>query len=154
MEATSIFPIPKENRKNNDYFLEFTQLKEYYNFRRKFKANMIDEKMMGTVFQNDYYLIDKNWLNKWKECVGYNEFSKFNLNRDINDKNYDLCKEFLPKNIKGIKLFPLDNSNIYLDNGEINPLSEFIIINKECMKLFGETRKNMNYNKKERSLPL
>ena len=106
------------------------------------------------MFQNDYYLIDKNWLNKWKEYVGYNDIIKLNLNRDINDNDYDLFKKFLPKNMKEIRLFPLDNSNIYLNNGEINPFSEFIIINKECHNIFGESRKNMNYIYKERSVPL
>jgi len=154
MEATSFFPSQKENKKINDYLLEFRQLKGYFNFHRKFKANKADERIIGKVFQNDYYLIDKNWLNKWKEYVGYNDIIKLNLNRDINDNDYDLFKKFLPKNIKEIRLFPLDNSNIYLNNGEINPFSEFIIINKECHNIFGESRKNMNYIYKERSVPL
>ena len=115
---------------------------------------MEDEKMVGQMFQNDYYLIDKNWLNKWKECVGYKEFNKLKLNRDIDDDDYDTFIKYLPKNIKDIRLFPLDNSNIYLNNEEINPLSEFIIINKACHEVFGESRKNMNYQKKERALPL
>ena len=154
MEATSFFPSQKENKKINDYLLEFRQLKGYFNFHRKFKANKADERIIGKVFQNDYYLIDKNWLNKWKEYVGYNDIIKLNLNRDINDNDYDLFKKFLPKNIKEIRLFPLDNSNIYLNNGEINPFSEFIIINKECHNIFGESRKNMNYIYKERSVSL
>ena len=152
--TTSIFPFQKESNKVKDYFLEFRQLKEYYNFHRKFKANMIDKTIIGKMLQNDYYLIDKNWLNKWKECVGYNDIIKLNLNRDINDNDYDLFKKFLPKNIKDIRLFPLDNSNIYLNNEEINPLSEFIIINKKCHDVFGESRKNMKNEKNERSRPL
>ena len=57
--STSIFPFQKENKKEKDYFLEFRQLKEYYNFQRKFRATRKDENMIGKVFQNDYYLIDK-----------------------------------------------------------------------------------------------
>ena len=153
----TIFPTLKEDKKDNKdkkYFLEFRQLKEYYNFHRKFKANMTDEKMIGKIFQNDYYLIDKNWLNKWKECVGYNDISQIKKDRDIDDDDYELFIKLLPKNIKDIRLFPLDNSNIYSNNEDINPLSEFIIINKACHDVFKESRKNMNYEKKERALPL
>ena len=152
--STSIFPFQKENKKEKDYFLEFRQLKEYYNFQRKFRATRKDENMIGKVFQNDYYLIDKRWLDKWKECVGYNDFLKANINRELEDKDYDLFIKLLPKNIKEIRHFPLDNSNIYFKNGDINPLSEFIIINKQCHKVFEESRKNMNYIDNERSRPL
>ena len=153
----TIFPTLKEDKKDNKnkkYFLEFRQLKEYYNFHMKFQTYMGDKEKIGKLFQNDYYLIDKIWLNKWKECVGYNDIIKLNLNRDINENDYDLFIKFLPKNIKDIRLFPLDNSNIYLNNEDVNPLSDFIIINKACHDVFKESRKNMNYDKRERSRPL
>ena len=60
----------------------------------------------------------------------------------------------LPRNINELKLSPLDNSNIYNDKGEINPLAEFIIIDKKCQQVFAETRQNIQYNALEVPVPL
>ena len=48
----------------------------------------------------------------------------------------------------------MDNSDIYGKEGDINPLADFIIINEKCHKAFGESRQNMEYNIREKSVPL
>ena len=155
MDSTTIFPFYTYVSKDKPFELEFRQLKEYFNFRRQFKQEKLDTSKYGKIIPNEYYLIDKTWLNKWKEFVGYNKLSSFNINRDLNDKDYDiLFKPNLPKNINEIKLLPLDNSNIYNEKGEINPLAEFIIINKKCQEVFGESRQNISYNIIEKPVPL
>ena len=63
-------PISKEK----PFYLEFKQLKAYYNFQRKFKADKKDKSKQGKTFQKEYFLIDKNWLNEWKQVVGYQKF--------------------------------------------------------------------------------
>ena len=140
--------------KDKPFQLEFRQLKEYFNFRRKFKLERVEPSKQNQIIQNEYYLIDKNWLNKWKELVKYNEFSAFNINRDANDNDYNIFKTNLPRNINELKLSPLDNSNIYNDKGEINPLAEFIIIDKKCQQVFAKTRQNIQYNSLEVPVPL
>ena len=95
METTTLFPMQTVPQKNNAFYLEFRQLKEYFNFRRKFKFDKKDINKQGKPFQNEYYLIDKNWLNKWKEFVGYNNISALNLNRDMNDNDYHIFKQYL-----------------------------------------------------------
>ena len=154
METTTIFPMQTVPQKNNAFYLEFRQLKEYFNFRRKFKVEKKDINKLGKPIQNEYYLIDKNWLNKWKEFVGYNKISALNLNRDMNDNDYHIFKQYLPKNLENNKLYPLDNSKIYNNNGDINSLAEFVIINKGCQKAFAESRQNMEYNIIEKSVPV
>ena len=140
--------------KDKPFELEFRQLKAYFNFRRKFKADKNDINKQGTIFFNEYYLIDKIWLKKWKEFVRYNKFSSININRDVNDNDYNLFRDMILYNKNEITLPPLDNSNIYNNQGEINPLAEFIIIDKKCQEIFGESRKNMAYNIIEKSVPL
>ena len=140
--------------KDKPFQLEFRQLKEYFNFRRKFKKDRNDKSKHNQIIPNEYYLIDKNWLNKWKELVKYNEFSAFNINRDANDNDYNIFKTNLPRNINELKLSPLDNSNIYNDKGVINPLAEFIIIDKKCQQVFAKTRQNIQYNSLEVPVPL
>ena len=136
------------------YQLEFKQLKEYFNFRRKFKLEKKDETNHGKFIQDQYYLIEKNWLHKWKELVGYEELSSFRLNRDLEDTDYNLFMKIINNNKKGVVNIPLDNSNIYLSSGEINPFAEFVIINKACHEMFKLSKKNKINDKNERSIPV
>ena len=157
---TTIFPTITKLSEDKPFFLEFKQLKEYYNFKRKFEKDRSDAKLYNKPnepkkpIQNEYYLIDRNWLNKWKEYVGYKEFIKFVVEREANDNDYNIFKNFLLKEKKEVKLFPLDNSDIYREDGRINPLAQFIIINKKCKEVFGESRQNMVYHIEEKSVPL
>ena len=152
MENTFYITPTKFNEKS-PFQLEFRQLKEYYKFRMKFKAER--KFNIGKMFQNEYYLIDKNWLNQWKEFAGYNYFSGLNLNREINDNDYPYFIQFISQNKNKNYLYPLDNSNIYLNNGEINTYAEFAVINKNCHKIFGESKQNLgNNNINEKAVPL
>ena len=137
--------------KDKPFFLEFRQLKEYYNFRIKFKADKNDKSKHGILFQQGYYLIDKNWLNEWKQIIGYQKFHDIRLNREINENDYNTFLGCLPPNIRELKIGHLDNSNIYGKDGNINPFAEFVIINKECKKVFEESSLNKNV---EKSCPL
>ena len=147
---TSCSDMPTDQTK----LLDFRQLKEYYNFRRKFKADKKDETKQGKYIQNEYYLIEKNWLNRWKEKVRYNEFSALNISRDANDNDYNTFKKIIFNNKKDVYLYPLDNSNIYLGSGEINPFAEFVIINKACQTIFALSKQNNLADNKERSIPI
>ena len=145
-------PLSKEK----PFYLEFMQLKEYYNFQRKFKSYKNNKPKKEKNIQDKYYLIDKNWLNEWKQLVGYEKFQSIKINRDIeeNDTDYNnLFKGCLPPNIGELKIAPLDNSNVYNKYGDINPFAEFIIINKECLELFGKSRQNQK-DKFEKACPL
>ena len=154
MDNTTIYLGQNPLTKNTPYRLEFLQLKEYFNFRRKFKTDKVDKSKQGKIIQNQYYLIDKNWLLAWKEIVGYQKFHNINLNRDALDSDYNTFKLCLPPNINLLRIAPLDNSKIYNQKGEINPLAEFIIVNKECLNIFAESRQNKTVDKIEKSCPL
>ena len=148
MDNTTIYLGQNPLTKNTPYRLEFLQLKEYFNFRRKFKTDKVDKSKQGKIIQNQYYLIDKNWLLAWKEIVGYQKFHNFNLNRYALDSDYNTFKLCLPPNINLLRIAPLDNSKIYNQKGEINPLAEFIAVNKECLDIFAESRQNKTVNRK------
>ena len=60
MDNTTIYLGQNPLTKNTPYRLEFLQLKEYFNFRRKFKTDKVDKSKQGKIIQNQYYLIDKN----------------------------------------------------------------------------------------------
>ena len=154
MKMATFFPNQNGIQKDAPYLLEFRQLKEYFNFQRRFRSDKKDKNKQNKWINNEYYLIDKNWLNKWKDFVNYNFFDLMKINCDINDNDYNNFIQNLSLNKKGPFLPPLDNSNIYMSNEEINPIAEFIVIDKKCQEVFMEARKNMTYSIKEKSVPV
>ena len=150
---SSFYPPQNDSSNEKAFQLEFKQLKEYFNFRRKFSSDKRDINKQNKYIQNEYYLISKIFINKWKEHIGYNKFCSLNIKRDLNDNDYVTFKAGHPENKS--ELIPLDNSSLYNNEGKIDPLSEFIIINKNCHNVFGESKKNMPGNKiKEKSYAL
>ena len=154
MKMATFFPNQNGIQKDAPYLLEFRQLKEYFNFQKRFRSDIKDKNKHNKWINNEYYLIDKNWLNKWKDFVNYNFFDLMKINCDINDNDYNNFIQNLSLNKKGPFLPPLDNSNIYMSNEEINPIAEFIVIDKKCQEVFMEARKNMTYSIKEKSVPV
>ena len=130
--------------KDNQYSIQFKQLIAYFNFRRKVNQYLLNEitNIKTNVYdQNNYCLIDKNWLEKWKKHVGYNEIKKTyylkKLNRDINESDYNWINPIIEKNIKDNFLELLDNKNIYKKNSfKIDPLADFNMIDKKCYEYF------------------
>ena len=117
------------------YKSEFTQLKKYYNFRNRLHQTLSPIKADKNLLGNKCYLIDKNWLEQWKEYVGYNEISSLHLRRDIEDYDYGFVEPYIEKYAKKSQLSPFNTENIF-QNGEVNPLSEFSIIDEECFEKF------------------
>ena len=154
MKTGTIYLVQENKEYDKPYLLEFKQLKEYYNFQRRLKSDQKDVNKQNKWIKDEIFLIDKNWLNKWKQFVNYDFFQKKHLNRDLNDNDYFDYLNYILDNKKNIILSPLINSNIYLSNGEINPLADFMIIDKKCQKLFMETRLNMLYKITEKSIPV
>ena len=77
-----------------------------------------------------------------------------NINKNMNNDDYNsFIVTFNHKNNKN-NLFPLDNSKLYLLNGEINPLAEFIIIDKKCNEVFEISSEKKEYYVKESSVTL
>ena len=150
---SSFYPPQNDSPNEKAFQLEFKQLKEYFNFRRKFSSDKRDINKQNKYIQNEYYLISKIFINKWKEHIGYNKFLSLNINRNLNDNDYVTFKAGHPENKS--ELIPLDNSSLYNNEGKIDPLSEFIIINKNCHNAFEESKKNIPGNKiKEKSYAL
>ena len=154
MQTDTIFPRPISLIKHKPFNLEFLQLKEYYNFQRRFKSDKKNINIYNKWINNEYFLIDKIWLNKWKELVNYSKFHSMHLNRDMNDNDYNTFINFLSQNEHINYLSPLDNSNIYTINGEINLFADFIIVDKSCYEIFKKSRENMVYNVIEKSIPV
>ena len=130
----------------DQFKLEFQQLKAYYNFRLNFK-----KKLREGNYPNDgirYYLIDKKWVHKWKNHVGYNHISQNRIdngmsNKELNDSDYKAILPFFIIFSNKYTIFPLDNKVIY-NNGEINPLSDFIIVDQNCYNVFFTTGNNIS----------
>ena len=124
---------------NNDFKLEFQRLKAYYNFRLKIKKKLKEEN--NNKYDNEqYYLVDKKWLNNWKKHVGYTNIcqERYNINsysKEINDEDYDKIEPLLKIFCNQNTIFPLVNNEIYA-NGEINPISDFIFTDKNCFDSF------------------
>ena len=126
-------------QQNNDFKLEFQQLIAYYNFRLHFKEKL--EKENSENYDNQkYYLIDKKWLKTWKLHVGYNDICQQRNDggkylTELNNNDYNNILPYLKIFCNRNTIFPLVNKDIY-DNGVINPISDFIVVDKNCYDIF------------------
>ena len=143
------------------FLLQFKQLKYYYNQRKKFKnilsKGLNQQENESNVIENEYCLIDKIWLKKWKKHVGYkeikNKIKKNKVERDLDNNDYQWISGIIDKNYKENYLNPLDNNIIYKGN-EINPLAEFKVIHKDCLNLFNIHFQSSDKNINERKFPI
>ena len=139
-----VYNIPTEKLK--PHIIQFKQLMAYFNFKI-----LIKEKLSNSNTKNEslkeMYLIDKEWLRKWKMHIGYKSIKTFyNLyktkNKILKIDDYDWIEPVINNNCQ-IILSPLNNNKIH-DN--IN-YSEFIIVDKECYSLF-----SLNFIKEQKKL--
>ena len=133
------------------YILQIKQLKRYLKFKLKFDHDLSNSGKEQKIKQNEYCLIDADWIKKWKKHIGYTEikrnFQSIYKKKQLNTIDYyNYFALIIQKNSFGNSLFPLDNNKIYNEKG-IDPLKNFKIINKECYDLFrigGNKKKNLN----------
>ena len=148
--------IYNEVKKDEKYpfFLQFIQLKEYYNFRKEFIDNLnsgnlpkkkekeenkdngikFEDKDSQFIIQNEYCLIDKNWIENWKKYVGYDEVIKnINNNNKIKLSDYNWIKSIIGKNSNKFQITKPNNAFI---EEKINDDENFEIINENCYRLF------------------
>ena len=120
----------------NNFINEFNLLKTYYNYRIKFEK-MLEKGQNGDSFiQNTFYVIDKKWLKNWENYIGYTNIRKYlNVNRELNDNDFNWVAEIYKKTSTEHPIYQLNNKSIYY-NGELNALSGFFIIDNKCFDLF------------------
>ena len=156
------------------FILQFIQLIKYYNYIKQFEKILLtgeipDEIEKGgtsinnkngqkkNTIQNSYCLIDKNWIEKWKKHVGYHDIINYcknnQINRKLDSNDYKWISKIIEKNSIENYLNPLDMSFIYKNN-EIDPLSDFDIIHKDCFILFSIGSKNIHENKNFKKYPI
>ena len=117
------------------HIIQFKQLIAYFNFKIFLKEKLSNSNIKNESLK-EMYLIDKEWIKKWKIYIGYKNIKTFyNLYKKkkklLNMNDYDWIEPVINNNCQ-IILSPLNNKKIY-DN--IN-YSEFIIVDKECYSLF------------------
>ena len=139
-----VYNVPTEKLK--PHIIQFKQLMAYFNFKI-----LIKEKLSNSNTKNEslkeMYLIDKEWLRKWKMHIGYKSIKTFyklykTKNKILKIDDYDWIEPVINNNCQ-IILSPLNNNKIH-DN--IN-YSEFIIVDKECYSLF-----SLNFIKDQKKL--
>ena len=137
MDVTYVKPRNNQNFiPNNRDSILFQQLKEYYNFRNQFLQMLENGPFYNNYIQNEFYLIDRKWIKKWKKYTGYNEICHIlRKSRNLTNEDYDWVSSIIKKNMDENILPPLNNKIIF-NNYKIYPLADFIIINKNCHKLF------------------
>ena len=144
MDKTTII-LPRKVDEKELYEI-FLQLKAYFNFRNWFlnilKTGQIDDKPI----QNQFYLIDSKWFQNWKDHVGYSEIREHcKMREKLEDSVYKDIKPIIQYYSVVYPLLPFDNKNIY-NNGEINPLADFVIVNKEFINLIYQKYKGTIVN--------
>ena len=161
MEPNQIYNIKDEK---NPFKLQYYQLIEYIKFGNELNKYLsdwsLDEesncslikagKETNKLIQNEHCLIDKKWIKKWRDHVGYEEikqYFKISNNKIIDDEeNFNWIISIIEKNSKNNLLFPLNNNNIYKKN-EVIEDSDFELINKQWYRLFSiGSQKTMDRN--------
>ena len=153
LKINQIYNIQDEK---NPFDLQYYQLIAYLEFRNEINKyisgwslsenteNMTQihgQNEQIKIVQDNYCLIDKEWIRKWRKHVGYEEIKKYfgnldNDNNKINDSmHYNNIIEIIENNSKDHLLTPLDNKGIYKNN-EVILDSDFELINEKCYKLF------------------
>ena len=114
------------------------QLISYFNFRKKFKSALYSQNLYN-IQKGQIYLIDKEWLNKWKESIGYSQvkncYRANNYNRDLNEADFQWIQKIIKENSKNI-VPPFDNQKIFDNNNNLNIFFLFFIVNKKYYDLF------------------
>ena len=132
------------------HIIQFKQLITYLNFKILLKEKLSNPNTNNESLK-EMYLIDKEWLKKWKWHIGYKEIKAFHKKfkkkiMQIEEKEYDWIEPVI-KNNSQIFLTPLNNEKIYGNKNKFDILSEFIIVNKECYSLF-----SLNFTKAQNKL--
>ena len=149
-----------DNNKNFSYLL-FKQLMKYYNFQRRIDDflekgsfnntdNNLTVSLKGSIssvnseensiipnhfIHNHFCLIDRSWINKWKEYIGYSEIIHSVKKNTIRQKDFDIINQIIKANSKGKLFSNLDMSKIY-PNNTLDYFSNFDIILKKIFKEF------------------
>ena len=146
-EINQIYNL-EADKMENQFKLQFNQFIKYYNFRKKFNEsvergyyNKNNERISNQYIQNEFCLIDSEWIEKWRKHVGYKDIVDYikqnKIRRDLNENDYSWIKPIIEENAKENHLPLLNNGNIYQENNKkINPEANFYIINTECYHSF------------------
>ena len=128
------------NDKLKSHIIQFKQLISYFNFKL-YLRKLLSDKNTNNKQIEELYLIDKEWLKNWKIHTGYKNIKKFynsmKRNNDlIENKDDDWLLPTINNNFQSLKLIPLDNSKIFINNKELNLYSEFVIVDKNSFFRF------------------
>ena len=140
-----------ENASEIEIEILFNQVMTYFNFRRKidkllesgsFKKDkkLDDSKPQNKeneikIYQNEFCLIDKIWINKWKKYIRYNDIIKLISKNKIDKNDFNDIKSIIENHFNKYFLPPLNMSEIY-KNGKLDINSNFDIFYYKLTKLF------------------
>ena len=133
------------------HIIQFKQLIAYLNFKIFLKEKLSNLNTKNESLK-EMYLIDKEWIKKWKMHIGYKNIKTFyNLyktkNKVLNMNDYDWIEPVINNNCQNF-LSSLNNKKIYDNRNVLNiNNSEFIIVDKECYSLF-----SLNFIKEQNKL--
>ena len=112
--------------------------------------NLLDMLLTEEVEENwddNYHLIDHDYIVKWKNSIGYDDLNNKNNNckKIGSSDNKEINIEYKNKEVLTLS----NNKTIYYDNKKlINPLKSFDLITDEVWKLFDLKNENINFNGK------
>ena len=121
------------------------QYKKFNESNKKIYDMLLTEKVEEN-WEDNYHLIDHDWIINRKNTISFDELDKQNSDGDENS----ICK-FLQENIKSNNLENLNNIGIYCLKGQNNyldPMKTFDIISDEVWRLFHSKNENDKYNGK------
>ena len=140
-----------ENASEIEIEILFNQVMTYFNFRRKIdkllesgsfkKDKKLDDSKPQKkeneikIYQNEFCLIDKIWINKWKKYIRYNDIIKLISKNKIDKNDFNDIKPIIENHFNKYFLPPLNMSEIY-KNGKLNINSNFDIFYYKLTKLF------------------
>ena len=109
-EMTQIYNLQYE-KKEGQFYIQFKQLIAYYNYRRKFKEALkngyytlkqYSKEKESIYVQNEFCLIDREWIEQWRRHVGYEELAEFckknQIKKELDKNDYQMIIPIIEKN--------------------------------------------------------
>lgn len=122
---------------------------QYHKFNESNKKliDMLLSEKVEEKWEDNYHLIDHDWIVKWKDNIYFDELETYNSNGDENSINKSIKEKVKSINyiedFNNIGIYCLKENNNYLD-----PMKTFDIISDEFWRLFDIKNKNVIYNGK------
>lgn len=140
-----------ESNNNTKYINFLVKLYQKYIESNYILNEMISTSEVNKNWNENFHLIDRDWIIHWKSIIFFDELEKENIFGDYKTIYNFIVKKLFIKNYQNQKLKKLINKRIYSDFSNqkiINPYSKYDVISEEFWRLVDLKKENKDYDGK------